>query len=162
LRAAWFFGAAVCALLAGGVVGAATSAGPQLVAVELQPEDPLPGGQFAVVANKTTATVNLGCWRLRSSIATMTIAPPLRLRPGAIALLSPDHYWLRPVDRIRLVDAYSRGRDATPELADRASDDRVWFRDATGRWHFGRTSFGNGVIAGHLLARAPSRCRTAS
>jgi hypothetical protein len=161
VRAAWFLVAAVFALLTGSAVGAAAPvAGPQLIAVELQPEDPSVGGQFAVVANRTAVTLNLGCWRLRSSLATMTIAPPLRLRPGAVALLSPDRDWLRAVDHVQLVDPVGRRRTVTPELADRASDDRVWFRGATGSWHFGRTSFGKGVAAGQLLARASSRCRT--
>ena len=40
----------------------------------------------------------------------------------------------------------------------RASDDRIWYRDTTGAWRFGRTSFGKGVVRGRLLERAPSRC----
>jgi hypothetical protein len=160
MSATWLVGcAAVCAaVLATGAMGARPLAGPQLVAVELQPEDPSPGGQFVAVANRTKATVNIGCWRLRSSIATMTVRPPLVLRPGKIALLSPDHAWLGRVDRVRLVDAKGRLRDATPELADRASDDRIWFREGTGAWRFGRTSLGRGVVAGRLLQRLPSRC----
>ena len=155
----WFVGSALCAaVLASGANGAAVPASPRLVAVELQPEDPSPGGQFVAIANRTRGTIDLGCWRLHSTTATMTIRAPLALRPGKIALLSPDRAWLGRVDRVRLIDARGRQRDATPELADRASDDRIWFREGSAPWRFGRTSLGRGVVAGRLLQRLPSRC----
>lgn len=150
---------AVCAaVLAMGAVAARVPAGPRLVAVELQPEDPSPGGQFVAVANTTRARIDIGCWRLRSTSATMTVRPPLVLLPGKVALLSPDRAWLGRVDRVRLLDKRGRQRDATPELADRAADDQIWFRTGAAPWKFGRTSLGKGVVAGRLLQRLPSRC----
>jgi hypothetical protein len=137
--------------------GAAVAGGPQLVAVEIAPEDPSPGGQFAIVVNRGDTTIDLGCWRLRSSTGRLVVAPPLRLAPGAAALLTARRAWLSPVDRVRLHDAGGRLRSATPQLADRESDDRVWYRTVAGTWQFGRTSFGKGVAAGHL-ERAPGRC----
>ena len=156
----WVVGCGVlcAAVLATGAIGARVPAGPRLVAVELQPEDPSPGGQFVAVANTTRATIDIGCWRLRSTTATMTVRPPLVLLPGKIALLSPDRAWLRSADRVRLVDKRGRQRDATPELADRAGDDRIWFRTGAAPWKFGRTTLGKGVVAGRLLQRLPSRC----
>jgi hypothetical protein len=153
----WLVGFAVvgAAVLATGAFGAQPRAGPRIIAVELQNGDPSPGGQFVAVANRTRSTVNLGCWRLRSSSVTLTVAPPLRLRPGKVALLSPERAWLKAVDRVRLIGPKGRLRDTTPRLADRAYDDRIWFKQGT-EWRFGRKVLGRGVLAGRLLATVHS------
>ena len=135
-----------------------TSVAPRIVAVELQPEDPSPGGEFIVVTNAGTAALDLGCWRVASSTGMLVVAPPLRLAPGAVTLLSARTSWLRQTDRVRLFDTKRRLRVATPTLTDPAADDRVWFREADGSWHLARKSFGKGVITGHLVTRASSRC----
>ena len=157
MSTSWLVGFAVvgAAVLATGAFGAQLRAGPRIIAVELQNGDPSPGGQFVAVANRTRSTVNLGCWRLRSSSVTLTVAPPLRLRPGKVALLSPERAWLRAVDRVRLIGPKGRLRDTTPRLADRAYDDRIWFKQGT-EWRFGRKVLGRGVLAGRLLATVHS------
>ncbi len=134
------------------------SVAPRIAAVELQPEDPSPGGSFVVVTNPGADAIDLGCWRVTSSTGTLVVSPPLRLAPGAATLLSARTNWLRQTDRVRLLDTKLRVRAATPTLTDPAADDRIWFRDADGSWHLGRKSFGKGVIAGHLVKRASSRC----
>jgi hypothetical protein len=143
MSTSWLVGFAVvgAAILATGAFCAQTRPGPRIIAVELQTDDPSPGGQFVAVANRTRSTVNLGCWRLRSSAVTLTVAPPLRLRPGKVALLSPERAWLKVVDRVRLVGP--------------KGDDRIWFKQGT-EWRFGRKALGRGVIAGRLLASVPS------
>jgi hypothetical protein len=149
--------AAAVALVALTGMGGTTVA-PRIAALELQPEDPSPGGSFVVVTNPGTAAVELGCWRVASSTGMLVVAPPLRLAPGATALLSARTSWLRQTDRVRLLDTKLRVRSATPTLSDPAADDRIWFRDADGAWRLGRKGFGKGVIAGHLVKRASSRC----
>jgi hypothetical protein len=153
----WLVGFAVvgAAVLATGAFCSQPRAGPRIIAVELQTDDPSPGGQFVAVANRTRSTINLGCWRLRSSSVTLTVAPPLRLRPGKVTLLSPERAWLKTVDRVRLVDPKGRRRDTTPRLADHAFDDRIWFKQGT-EWRFGRKVLGRGVVAGRLLASVHS------
>jgi hypothetical protein len=157
MSTSWLVGFAIvgAAVLATGAFCAQPRAGPRIIAVELQTDDPSPGGQFVAVANRTRSTVNLGCWRLRSSSVTLTVAPPLRLRPGKVALLSPERAWLKAVDRVRLVDPKGRQRDTTPRLADHAYDDRIWFKQGT-EWRFGRKVLGRGVVAGRLLASVHS------
>lgn len=130
----------------------------KVFAVELQPEDPMPGGQFLALMNGTGATVDLGCWKVRSRKAVLRIVPPLRLKAGGVVLLSAPGAWLASEDRVVLVDRVGRQRDATPVLTDRASDDRVWYRDAAGTWRFGRTVLGKEVRAGHLVRSAQSAC----
>jgi hypothetical protein len=150
--------AAALSLLALVGFGGGMGPSPQIVAVELQPEDPSPGGQFVVLVNRGQTTVDLRCWTVRASAATLWVAPPLRLPPAGVALLSGTSAWLRASDRVRLFDAKARLRAATPNLSDTASDDRIWFKDASGAWQLGRKGFGKGVIAGQLVKRAPSRC----
>ena len=157
MSTSWLVGFAVvvAAALASAAFGAQQRTGPRIIAVELQNGDPSPGGQFVAVANRTRSTVNLGCWRLRSSSVTLTVAPPLRLRPGKVALLTPERAWLKAVDRVRLIGLKGRQRDTTPRLTDRAYDDRIWFKQGT-RWRFGRKVLGRRVVAGRLLATAHS------
>ena len=157
MSTSWLVGLAVvgAAVLAAGAFASQPRTGPRIIAVELQNGDPSPGGQFVAVANRSRSTVNLGCWRLRSSSVTLTVAPPLRLRPGKVALLSPERAWLKSVDRVRLVGLKGRVRDATPRLADHAYDDRIWFKQGA-EWRFGRKVLGRGVLAGRLLATVHS------
>ena len=42
------------------------TSGPWLQAIELEAEDPMPGGQYVIVANAGAEPVDLGCWRLES------------------------------------------------------------------------------------------------
>lgn len=149
------FAVVVAAVLATGAFGAQQRTGPRIVAVELQNGDPSPGGQFVAVANRTRSTVDLGCWRLRSSSVTLTVAPPLRLRPGKVALLTPERAWLKAVDRVRLIGRKGRVRDSTPRLTDHAYDDRIWFKRGA-EWRFGRKILGKGVLTGRLLATVHS------
>lgn len=134
--------------------------GPALLAAELQPEDPSPGGQFVWILNRSARTADLSCWAVRSAATrtTLVIEPGLRVPAGAVANLTPPKAWLRSVDRLQLLDRTRHVVDETPKLRDSAYDDRVWFRGLGGDWRFGRTRVSQKVIAGHLADGKPSRC----
>jgi hypothetical protein len=114
----------------------ATGEEPVLFAVELEAEDPMPGGQFVLVENPSDASIDLGCWRLRVDEAEQAavIPPSFPLPAGATARLFAT---LPNVGRIELVDRSGRVIDGTPMLSDTAHDDRLWFRTSR-RWRFGR------------------------
>ena len=58
--------------------------GPMLLAVELQPEDPMPGGQFVWILNPSKEELDLSCWVLRSEKAgVLMIASPVFSSPRA-------------------------------------------------------------------------------
>lgn len=149
---------ALAAALVAGTATGATSPTVRLAAVELEPEDPSPGGQFVWLTNSSRATVDIGCWRLRSHRATLWIEPPLRLGPRVSATLAPDRAWLQASDRVQLIGRSGRLVDTTPGLTDRSYDDQIWFRTAAGRWRFGRTRLTGEVMPGRLLGRKPMRC----
>ena len=134
--------------------------GPMLLAVELQPEDPMPGGQFVWILNPSTEELDLSCWVLRSEKAgvLMIVKPGLQLPAGGVAHLVPEEAWVRASERIRLLDPQQRVVDETPELTDDRFDDQFWFRDPGGQWQFGRTSLPRKPVSGHLSSGAVSGC----
>jgi len=139
----------------------ATPAGaPTLIGVELQPEDPMPGGQFVWILNGTDQPMALGCWALRSQATgkTLIVERGLRVPPHTVVKLASADAWLGTDDRVQLVDPGKRVVDQTPELRDRESDDQFWFRKVGGEWQFGRTQPSEKVIPGHLSAQAPPGC----
>lgn len=135
-----------------------------LLAVELQPEDPMPGGQFVWVLNPSQEELDLSCWVLRSQKAgaSMTIPPGLRLPPGQVARLLPDAAWVGASDRVQLLDPEGQLVDETPELRDDGFDDQFWFRDPGGEWRFGRTSLPRKPLSGHLSSGSVSGCSPGS
>ena len=134
--------------------------GPTLLAVELQPEDPMPGGQFVWILNPSTEELDLSCWVLRSEKAgvLMIVKPGLQLPAGGVAHLVPGEAWVAATEQIRLLDPQQRVVDETPELTDDRFDDQFWFRDPGGQWQFGRTSLPRKPVSGHLSSGAVSGC----
>jgi hypothetical protein len=115
---------------------ASTGGRPVLVAVELEAEDPMSGGQFVLVRNPSGTTIDLGCWGIRpdASEAPMVVPGSLSLPSGATARLFVP---LADAGRVQLVDPGGLVIDGTPRISDTAHDDRIWFRTAGG-WRFGR------------------------
>lgn len=144
---------------AGSLAGGSASA-VKLTAVELAPEDPLPGGQFVRVRNSGEKAAAIGCWRLRSRATGLTLYVEYgaRLPAGRVAQLSGARAWLKAADRVTLLDAAGRVVARTPSLSDMAFDDRLWFRTAAGEWRFGRTTSNRKAIAVQLLGARPAAC----
>ena len=134
------------------------AATPYLLGLELEPEDPQPGGQRAWIRNVSGSAVQFGCWTLTSaSGGTMYVTAGLRVPAGGIALLTPDVSWLRQVDSVRFLDGGGRLVDETPQLIDNAHDDQIWYR-TSGQWTFGRPPIWEGAINGRIVQRKPSGC----
>ncbi len=130
-----------------------------LLGVELQSEDPIPGGQLAWLRNNSASVLQLGCWLLRSASGkTMYIPVGLRLPAGTSAQLTPDSAWLASVDSVSLMDGSGRLVDQTPQLTDNAHDDQIWYRAASGAWTFGRPPHWEGAINGRMVRQKPSGC----
>lgn len=155
---------AVAGVLAMGLAASAPpiraqgAAGPVLLAVELQPEDPTPGGQFVWIGNPSASSLDLSCWRLRSQSRTMVIAPGVLVPAGAVIKLTPDRAWLGKTDRVQLFGPGNALVDQTPELRDEQFDDQVWFRTPAGEWTFGRTRLDRKALDGHLISETLSGC----
>jgi hypothetical protein len=141
-----------------GSSGAGQTAGrPFLFAVELEAEDPMPGGQFVLVEDPSEASIDLGCWslRLEAPEPAMFIPSGFSLPPRSTARL---YAALPDVGRIELVDPGGRVIDGTPQLSDSAHDDRIWFRTAGG-WRFGRPDEPlQETVDATLLPRAAAAC----
>jgi hypothetical protein len=125
--------------------------------LELEAEDPMPGGQFVLIEDPSGASIDLGCWglRLNGKEPTMVIPPSFSVPPGATARL---YARLPNAGRIELVDRSGRVIDGTPQLSDTAHDDRIWFRTAGG-WRFGRSGEPlQEVVDATLLPRTAVAC----
>lgn len=114
---------------------------PWLQAIELEAEDPMPGGQYVIVANGGGETADLGCWRLESVATGVALFLPPGTDIGIDEGLRvvPDVPWLATEDTVRLVDSTGRLVDNTPALRDESFDDQLWVRDVAGEWRFGRS-----------------------
>lgn len=112
----------------------------RIVAVEVAPEDPAPGGQFLLVLNGTGQPVDMTCWAVRSAAtgATARVSTPDKVPAAAALRLFPDRGLFGSPDTLRLSDRQGREIDRTPRITDRTGDDQVWFRDRNGGWRFGR------------------------
>lgn len=150
--------AAIAAIGASGIDGATASAGDvRLRAVELAPEDPMPGGTFVIVENRGSERVGLGCWRVRTGRSVLTIRRPtvvparsgLRLFFGRGEIGNPD--------RVSLISAAGRVVDTTPLLSDTEWDDKLFSRRGTG-WALGRAPLPTSVIDGKLVRPTQSDC----
>jgi hypothetical protein len=125
--------------------------------VELEAEDPMPGGQFVLVENPSHASIDLGCWGLRldATEPAMVLPPSFSVPAGATARL---YATLPNAGRVELLDRSGRVIDDTPQLSDRAHDDRIWFRTAGG-WRFGRPGEPlREVVDATLLPRTAVAC----
>ena len=138
-------------------VGRVPSSGhPSLSAVELEAEDPLPGGQFVLVV-VGGRSFDLACWSLRvGDRRSATVVPGGgRVPSGGVVKLVTE---LPDPARIALVAPDGRVADRTPLLIDSGHDDRMWFR-AGGRWRFGRAPETAGEVVDATLTRSiPSAC----
>lgn len=114
--------------------------GVALFVVELQPEDPAPGGQVVFLRNGGGAPADVGCWAVASSATgeVLRLARRTTIQVGAALRLVPEGTPFRSVDTVRLLDDGGDVVDTTPELDDTAGDDRVWFRADDGAWKLGR------------------------
>lgn len=136
------------------------TSGPWLQAIELEAEDPMPGGQYVIVANAGAEPVDLGCWRLES-VAT---GVALFLPPGAdIAIdealrVVPEVPWLATEDTVRLVDSTGQLVDNTPALRDESFDDQLWVRDVAGEWRFGRPELPSRLTDAFGTVERPAGC----
>jgi hypothetical protein len=131
-----------------------------LAAVELAPEDPYPGGQIVLIVNGTGGSVDPRCWTVRSQAsgrsARVLVDKPLAR--GAYLRLLPEVVLFDSEDTVLLLDAGGQVVDRTPVLADRAGDDRLWSREATGTWAFVRGFHLPDQVADGRLVAAPGPC----
>jgi hypothetical protein len=88
----------------------------------------------------------------------MTVSRGPVVDHGQVIRLVPPVAWMRSPDTITLRDAGGASVDQTPQLADDASDEQIWFRDAHGTWTFGRTRFDQTVRDRTLQASKPADC----
>lgn len=131
-----------------------------LAAVELAPEDPYPGGQIVLIVNGTGGSVDPRCWTVRSQAsgrsARVLVDKPLAR--GAYLRLLPEVVLFDSEDAVSLLDAGGHVLDRTPVLTDRAGDDRLWSREATGPWAFVRGFHLPDQVADGRLVAAPGPC----
>ena len=130
-----------------------------IIAVELQFEDPSPGGQAVWIANGGTTDADLSCMVIRSlaSGVKATIGAGTPLAGGRVLRVATPTGMLRTVDTVTLTDRSGHELDRTPQLTDQAVDDRFWFRD-DGTWRFGRTVYAGRVSDGRLTTATPPGC----
>jgi hypothetical protein len=131
-----------------------------LVAVELLPEDPYPGGQLVVLVNGGAQPADVTCWTVRSA-GTGTAARILTqnaVPAGGSLRLLPESVPFDSVDTLSLLDRRGQLVDRTPELTDRARDDQLWFRQPSGTWTFGRGFRLPEQVADGRLVTGPSTC----
>lgn len=150
---------AACSSAARADVATTTMSGPsvRLRAVELAPEDPMPGGTFALVENRGRHPVGLGCWRIRTNRALLAIRSPAVLPAGVALRLFFDRGSVGNPDRIRLISRAGRLIDSTPTLHDTKGDDRLFARTDDG-WALGRAPFPARIIEGRLARPGSSGC----
>lgn len=124
----------------------------RIVAVELQFEDPSPGGQGVWLLNSSRVAVDASCWEL-VSVATgehAAVARGTEVGAGATLRLATPTGLLASTDTITLRDASGREVDRTSELTDATFDDRLWVRGAGAAWLFGRFSPPGPVVEGRM------------
>lgn len=131
-----------------------------ILAVELQFEDPSPGGQGVWVANRGGAETDISCWAVLSSAsgARTTVLAGTKLAPHRALHFSTPPGLLRSPDVVTLADREGRAVDRTPELADAQSDDQLWYQGEDGQWRFGRTQFPQQTSDGRVADRTPDGC----
>ena len=136
------------------------TSGPWLQAIELQAEDPMPGGQFVIVANAGAEPADLGCWRLESVATGVALFLPPGTDIGIDEGLRvvPEVPWLATEDTVRLVDSTGQLVDNTPALRDESFDDQLWVRDVAGEWRFGRPELPSRLTDAFGTVERPASC----
>ena len=122
-------------------------------AVELQFEDPSPGGQSVWLANRGANEQDISCWAISASSSgvTMRVERGTRLGPGRALRFSTPAQMLRSPDMVTLADASGRIVVRTPELTDSASDDQLWYLPPGESWRFGRARLPETASDGRLV-----------
>lgn len=120
-----------------GATGAAVAV--RIDAVELHPEDPMPGGQFVVISNHGRDQVSVDCWVLSTrSGASARVRADAPIAPGGALRLLAEQSLFDSSDAASILDVSGRVVDGTPDLTDTTGDDQLWYRTASGTWAFGR------------------------
>lgn len=130
------------------------SAATVIAAVELQFEDPSPGGQSVWLANRGTSEQDISCWGIRadSSGVTMFVAGGTRIAPGRALRFATPVRMLASPEVVVLLDRTGRVVARTPELKDSASDDQLWYLLPGESWQFGRSRLKETATDGRLVS----------
>lgn len=130
------------------------SAAVVIAAVELQFEDPSPGGQAVWLANRGASEQDISCWGIRanSSGVTMFVNSGTRLAPGRALRFATPVRMLASPDIVTLVNRSGQVAARTPELKDSASDDQLWYLMPGESWVFGRNRLPEKATDGRLVA----------
>jgi hypothetical protein len=125
-----------------------------IAAVELQFEDPSPGGQSVWLANRGTSEQDISCWRITaaSSGVTALVSSGTLLAPGRALRFPTPARMLRSPDVVTLADRSGRMVASTPELSDSASDDQLWYLPPGESWRFGRSRLPETISDGRLVS----------
>ena len=130
----------------------------RIVAVELSPEDPMPGGTFAILGNTGSEPVSVDCWRIETAGGrTLTVSAPRPIPAGGGLRLLFDRGDVDDPDRLELLDAQGNVIDRTPLLRDGQADDRL-LSPAGGAWQLGRPSLPTDLTDGSFDATGDT-CR---
>lgn len=137
----------------------ASDSGVEFLAVELEFEDPSPGGQQVWIVNHSDVMVDLSCWNIASAATQQSsfVSPGQSLVPGAALRFTAPAGLLRSPDTLELRAPDGSVVESTPELRDDAHDDQLWYRADRGPWTFGRHQFDEPTAAGQL-ATDPAAC----
>jgi hypothetical protein len=149
--------AALAVVGASGATDAGQPADVRVRAVELAPEDPMPGGTYVILENRGSARVGLGCWRLRTSRSVLTIRRPTVIPARAGLRLFFGRGEIGNPDRVSLLSPAGRVVDATPLLNDTKADDQLFGR-RDGGWTLGRGPLPATVVDGTLVRHSRSGC----
>ncbi len=125
-----------------------------IAAIELQFEDPSPGGQSVWLANRGLTEQDISCWRVTSGASGVSavVQNGTRIAPGRALRFSTPTGMLRSPDSVRLDDNLGRLIDQSPELKDSESDDQLWYLLPGTPWQFGRARLPEPAADGRLIS----------
>lgn len=125
-----------------------------IAAVELQFEDPSPGGQSVWLANRGASEQDLSCWAIRADSTNIVafVSPGTRLAPGRALRFSTPPRMLSSPEIVTLTDRTGRVVARTPELRDSAGDDQLWYLLPGELWQFGRVRLPEAASDGRLVS----------
>ncbi len=115
--------------------------------LELAAEDPGPGGTYVIVGNAGSAPFDIGCWRVRTSLADLAVAGGTTVPPGGGVRFLFDRGQVDNPDQVELLDNAGRVMDGTPRLHDTAGDDQLFSRSGSG-WTLGRAPLPGPLLDG--------------
>jgi hypothetical protein len=125
-----------------------------IAAIELQFEDPSPGGQSVWLANRGTNEQDVSCWGIKaaSSGVIALVSNGTRLAPGRALRFATPARMLASPEVVTLVDRTGRVVDRAPELSDSAGDDQLWYLLPGESWRFGRARLPEIASDGRLVS----------